>query len=31
MINVYTDGACINNGKSNALSGYGIYFGVNDA
>jgi ribonuclease HI len=31
MFNVYTDGACINNGKSNALSGYGIYFGVNDA
>jgi len=30
MINVYTDGACSNNGKNNALSGYGIYFGEND-
>jgi ribonuclease HI len=30
MINVYTDGACSNNGKSNALSGYGIYFADND-
>lgn len=30
MINVYTDGACSNNGKENALSGYGIYFAEND-
>jgi len=27
---VYTDGACINNGKYNAVAGYGIYFGQND-
>lgn len=27
---VYTDGACINNGRSNAMAGYGIYFGEND-
>lgn len=27
---VYTDGACINNGKKNAKAGYGIYFGEND-
>ena len=27
---VYTDGACSNNGKSNALAGIGIYFGPND-
>lgn len=30
MINVYTDGACQNNGKYNAISGYGIYFSEND-
>lgn len=30
MINVYTDGACSNNGKQNALSGYGIYFSDGD-
>lgn len=30
MINVYIDGACSNNGKINALSGYGIYFSDND-
>lgn len=29
-INVYIDGACSNNGKSNAKSGYGVYFGEND-
>ena len=29
-INVYTDGACSNNGKSNAKAGYGVYFGDND-
>ena len=27
---VYTDGACSNNGKKNALAGIGIYFGVDD-
>lgn len=27
---VYTDGACSNNGKSNALAGIGIFFGIND-
>jgi ribonuclease HI len=27
---VYTDGACSNNGKSNASAGIGIYFGIND-
>lgn len=27
---VYTDGACINNGKENAIAGFGIYFGEND-
>jgi ribonuclease HI len=27
---VYTDGACSNNGKKNALAGFGIYFGPND-
>lgn len=27
---VYTDGACLNNGRANAMAGYGIYFGEND-
>ena len=27
---VYTDGACSNNGRSNAMAGIGIYFGNND-
>jgi ribonuclease HI len=27
---VYTDGACSNNGKENALAGIGIFFGIND-
>lgn len=27
---VYTDGACSNNGSSNAKSGIGIFFGIND-
>ena len=27
---VYTDGACVNNGKPNAVAGIGIYFGEND-
>jgi ribonuclease HI len=29
-INVYTDGACYNNGKRNAKAGIGIYFGIDD-
>lgn len=29
-INVYTDGACSNNGKPNAKAGYGVYFAEND-
>lgn len=29
-INVYTDGACLNNGKANAKCGSGIWFGPND-
>lgn len=27
---VYTDGACSNNGKPNAMAGIGIFFGLND-
>ena len=27
---VYTDGACSNNGKRNALAGIGIFFGIHD-
>jgi ribonuclease HI len=27
---IYTDGACINNGKKNAIGGIGIYFGEGD-
>ena len=27
---VYTDGACSNNGRYNALAGIGIFFGIND-
>lgn len=27
---VYTDGACSNNGKKNALSGIGVFFGINN-
>jgi ribonuclease HI len=27
---VYTDGACSNNGRENALAGIGIFFGIND-
>jgi ribonuclease HI len=30
VYDVYVDGACLNNGKSNAKSGIGIYFGKND-
>ena len=29
-INVYTDGACTNNGKPDARAGFGIWFGDND-
>ena len=29
-INVYTDGACVDNGKPYARAGYGVYFGKND-
>ncbi len=29
-INVYTDGACSNNGKANAKAGLGVYFSEND-
>jgi ribonuclease HI len=28
---VYTDGACSNNGRSNASAGIGIFFGINDS
>ena len=27
---IFTDGACSNNGKTNAKAGYGVYFGKND-
>ena len=30
VIKVFTDGACIHNGKKNAKAGYGVYFGEND-
>jgi ribonuclease HI len=30
MIDVYTDGSCINNGFANAKAGYGVYFEVDD-
>ena len=30
-INVYTDGACVDNGKPYARAGYGVYFGKDDA
>jgi len=29
-INVYTDGACSNNGKPDARAGFGVWFGKND-
>jgi ribonuclease HI len=29
-ITIYTDGACSNNGKKNAVAGIGVYFGEND-
>lgn len=31
IIYVYTDGACIHNGRENAKAGIGIYFGENDS
>ena len=30
VINVYTDGACTNNGKPDARAGFGIWFGAGD-
>ena len=30
VINVYTDGACQNNGKPDARAGFGIWFGEDD-
>ena len=30
-INVYTDGSCINNGSDNAIGGYGVFFGKDNA
>lgn len=29
-LNIYTDGACSNNGKPNAKAGFGVWFGKND-
>ena len=29
-LNIYTDGACSNNGKSSAKAGFGVWFGEND-
>ena len=29
-INVYIDGSCVNNGKPNAKSGYGVFFKDSD-
>ncbi|XP_053992742.1 ribonuclease H-like isoform X1 [Hylaeus volcanicus] len=30
FVHIYTDGACLNNGKPGAKGGYGIYFGKDD-
>eukprot|EP00871_Galdieria_phlegrea_P002660 jgi/Galph1/3395/GphlegSOOS_G2045.1 len=30
VLNVYTDGACVDNGGNNAKAGYGVYFGKED-
>ena len=30
MINIFTDGSCINNGKKNSKGGIGVFFGDND-
>ena len=29
-MHIYTDGSCLNNGKPNAMAGYGVYFGKDD-
>ena len=29
-LNIYTDGACSNNGRPNAKAGFGVWFGEND-
>ena len=29
-LNIYTDGACSNNGKASAKAGFGVWFGEND-
>lgn len=31
MINIFTDGSCINNGKKNSKGGIGVFFGDNDS
>ncbi len=30
-VTIYTDGACVNNGKVVARAGYGVFFGNNDS
>lgn len=30
-VHVYTDGSCENNGRNNAIAGYGVYFGEDHA
>lgn len=30
-VHVYTDGSCENNGRGNAIAGYGVYFGEGHA
>lgn len=30
-INIYTDGSCFNNGKSNSTGAIGVFFGMNDS
>ena len=30
VVNIYTDGSCINNGTKKAKAGIGVYFGIND-
>ena len=29
-MNIYTDGACLNNGEHNSIAGIGIFFNDND-
>lgn len=31
VVHVYTDGSCLNNGRSNAMAGYGVWFGPGDS